>query len=229
MSRERAIVAIDGPAGAGKSTAAKLLAKRLGYVLIDTGALYRAVALAAKEQGVDWDDGDALGALAGSLDLRFGVVEGDARPPLFVDGEDRSDDIRRPDISQGASRVSAHPSVRAALLGVQRRMGEQGGVVLEGRDIGTVVFPNADVKVFLTASNDARARRRYDELVETGGEADLDEVRREMEIRDARDSSREVAPLKPADDAVLLDSTALDLHAVVEQLATLVEEAGFEE
>jgi len=218
------IVAIDGPAGAGKSSAARMLAERLGYTLIDTGALYRAVALAAKERGVSWDDGDALGQLAAGLELRFGPVT-DGRPPLLLDGQDRSDDIRAPDISQGASQVSAHPPVREALLEVQRRMGRQGDVVLEGRDIGTVVFPSADVKVFLTASVEARARRRFDELKRRGGEADLDEVRREMETRDQRDSTRAVAPLKPAEDAVRLDTSGLDLDGVVSALEDIVRRA----
>lgn len=217
------IVAIDGPAGAGKSSAALRLAERLGYTLIDTGALYRAVALAAREQGVSWEDGEALGAVASSLELRFGPVTG-GRPPLLIDGVDRSDDIRAPEISQGASQVSAHPPVRAALLEVQRRMGRHGDVVLEGRDIGTVVFPDADVKVFLTASVEARARRRYDELKGRDGDADLDEVRREMETRDQRDSTRAVAPLKPADDAVRLDSSGLDLDGVLAKLEALVRE-----
>ncbi len=222
-----AVIAIDGPAGAGKSTVARQLAERLGYVLIDTGALYRAVALAAKERGLSWDDGPALGQLASQLDLSFGrVTEG--RPPLIMDGVDRSTDIRTPDISQGASKVSAHPPVREALLGVQRRMGEAGGVVLEGRDIGTVVFPNAPVKVFLTASTAARAQRRYDELISRGvADADLAAVRQEMEERDTRDSSRAVAPLKPADDAVVVDSTELDLEGVVARLVEIVREAGF--
>ncbi len=224
---ERAVIAIDGPAGAGKSTAARMLAERLGYVLIDTGALYRAVALAAEERGVSWDDGPALGALASELDLVFATPEPGARPPLLLDGVDRSGDIRAPHISQGASRVSAHPAVRAALLGVQRRMGEGGGVVLEGRDIGTVVFPGADVKVFLTASPAARARRRCAELRARGVDADEAEVEAEIVERDTRDASRDVAPLRPAADAVQLDSTALPLDAVVTRLVDIVRQAGF--
>ena len=219
MSR-RPVVAIDGPAGAGKSTAARMLAERLGYVLIDTGALYRAVALVAKERGVDWSDGPALGEVARSLALEFGRAEG-GRPPLYVDGVDRSADIRREDVSQGASRVSAFPEVRAALLDVQRRMGEAGGVVMEGRDIGTVVFPDAEVKVFLTASVEARARRRYEELVARGVQPDLSAVLREIEERDARDRGRAVAPLRQAPDAVLLDTSDLGLSDVVGRLVEI--------
>jgi CMP/dCMP kinase len=218
------VIAIDGPAGAGKSTAARMLAARLGHVLIDTGALYRAVALAAKERGIDWDDGAALGVLARGLELKFaGATQG--KPRLLVDGSDRTGDIRRPDISQGASRVSAHPEVRDALLGVQRAMGKDGGVVLEGRDIGTVVFPDAEVKIFLTASPDARARRRTRELTERGEQADVDVVRREIELRDERDSNRAVAPLRKADDAVLVDSSELSLSEVVDALESIVRAA----
>lgn len=226
MVGRRPIVAIDGPAGAGKSTAARMLAERLGFVLIDTGALYRGVALAAKERGVSWEDAEALGRLAASLDLRFGQAEPGGQPPLYVNGEDRSADIRRPDISQGASRVSAHPAVRDALLGVQRRLGAGGGVVLEGRDIGTVVFPQAEVKVFLTASDEARAQRRHDELVSKGVDSDLDEVRREMKERDRRDTDRATAPLRRADDAVLLDTSDLGVEEVVDRLVEIVREAG---
>ena len=218
--REQPVIAIDGPAGAGKSTAALRLANALGFVLVDTGALYRAVALAARERDVAWSDGAALGAMAESLNLRFEPVEG-GRPRLWVEGADRSEDIRLPEISQGASIVSKHPQVRDALLGLQRRLGQAGGVVLEGRDIGTVVFPNAELKVFLTASVEARAERRVAELRRRGNEADYAAVLEEIRERDERDSTREVAPLRAAEDAVLVDSSDLTLDEVVTHLVAL--------
>jgi cytidylate kinase len=215
------VVALDGPAGAGKSTAALELARRLGFVLVDTGALYRGVALAARERGVSWDDAEALGRLTAGLDLRFESGP-DGAPRLRIDGRDRADEIRTPEISRGASDVSRHPPVRAALLDLQRRLGADGGVVLEGRDIGTVVFPDAEVKVFVTATPEERARRRVSDLAGRGHAADFESTLREIRLRDAQDSERPVAPLRPAPDATVLDTTGLSLTEVVDRLVTLV-------
>jgi cytidylate kinase len=215
------VIAIDGPAGAGKSSAARDLAERLGYVLVDTGALYRGTALAAFERGVDWDDGEALGQLVDGLTLEFERDDKSALK-LLIDGVDRSADIRTPHISTGASRVSRHAQVRRALLGLQRKLGARGGVVLEGRDIGTVVFPDAEVKVFLTASDESRARRRHAELTRSGHETELERVLLDIRERDRLDSERDIAPLRAAPDAVLLDTSDLPLSEVLDQLEALV-------
>lgn len=225
MTRPRPVIAIDGPAGAGKSTVAQLLANRLGFVLVDTGALYRALAFVARERGVAWTDGPALGALAASLELKF-VEVGDAAPHLFASERDLSASIRTPEISMGASDVSKHPEVRAALLSLQRELGKEGGVVLEGRDIGTVVFPDAEAKVFLTASAEVRAHRRVKDLATRGIQADFGQTLAEIQARDAQDSGRQVAPLRPADDAIILDTTNLDMEAVVQELSRLARSKG---
>jgi CMP/dCMP kinase len=218
--RERPVIAIDGPAGAGKSTVALRLAQRLGFVLVDTGALYRGVALAARERGVAWTDGPALGMLTQNLDLRF-EARPEGAPALVIDGRDRSGEIRTPELSMGASDVSKHPEVRAALLGLQRKLGERGGVVLEGRDIGTVVFPDAEAKIFLTASDDTRADRRVKDLTARGVNADPAKTLDEIRTRDAQDSSRAVAPLRPAEDAILVDTTSMTFDQVVDHLAEI--------
>ncbi len=218
------VVAIDGPAGAGKSTAARQLAERLGYVLVDTGALYRGAALAAHERGISWEDGPALGTLVDTLALTF-HRDADGTPRLSIDGVDRSGDLRTPHISTGASRVSRHAEVRAALLGLQRRLGAPGGVVLEGRDIGTVVFPDAEVKVFLTASDEARTDRRFDELTRAGHTIERAQLLSEIRERDRLDSERDIAPLRAADDAVLLDTSHLDLEQVLARLEAIVRDA----
>jgi cytidylate kinase len=210
------VVTIDGPAGAGKSTVAKLLARKLGYRLLDTGAIYRAVALCAQRRGSAWSDAAACAALARDLDIRFDFV-GD-KNHVFVAGEDVSAAIRTPDISQGASQVSAHPPVRAALLELQRRLGAGGGVVVEGRDTGTVVFPHADRKFFLSATDHERARRRVEELRLAGKPVEHADTLREIRERDHRDSSRDVAPMKAADDAVIIDSSAMSVAEVVDQM-----------
>jgi cytidylate kinase len=216
------IVAIDGPAGAGKSTAARLLAARLGYTLLDTGAIYRVMALRARERGVAWDDGPGVAALADGLELAF-RLEGDVNRVL-VGGADVTASIRTPEMSDGASRVSALPEVRAALLGLQRRIGAAAaGVVVEGRDIGTVVFPKAEAKFFLTASTDERARRRVAELAAAGRPVDAAATRAEMLARDARDSTRATAPLRKADDAVEIDSSSIGADEVVDRMAAIVE------
>lgn len=224
MTDKRIVVAIDGPAGAGKSTVARDVARALGYVLVDTGALYRGVALIARERGVAWTEGPALGPLAAGLVLELRPAE-DGSARLFIDGKDRADDIRTQAISMGASDVSKHPEVRAALLGLQRHLGRNGGVVLEGRDIGTVVFPEAEAKVFLTASPPARAGRRVSDLQSRGVEADFDTTLAEVQARDAQDEGRAVAPLRPAEGAVIVDSTELGFDQVVARVVEIARAA----
>jgi cytidylate kinase len=218
------IVAIDGPAGAGKSTVSKLLARRLGLSFVDTGALYRTVALSARRQGIATDDDPALAALLGRIRISFKPAGEDNR--VHLDGEDVSGEIRTPEISLLASAVSARPVVRQGLLGLQRRLALEApvGAVLEGRDIGTVVFPDADLKFFLEANPDVRARRRYEELFQKGSESTLDAVLSDQTKRDRDDSSRAVAPLKAADDAVRVDTSGLPLSEVVQRLERVIRE-----
>jgi cytidylate kinase len=224
--RRRPVVAIDGPAGAGKSTVTGRVARALGYLLVDTGALYRAVALAAARSGIDFEDIEGVGRTAEAVVARDALCladggEGSVR--VLLDGEDVSTAIRTQELGQGASKVSAQPRVRAALLELQRSAGRDGGVVLEGRDIGTVVFPDAEVKLFLTASVDERARRRFEQLRAAGEPAELGAVREDVVERDRRDSTRPIAPLVKAPDAVVIDSSSLGIDEVVDRIVAYVE------
>jgi cytidylate kinase len=217
------IVAIDGPAGAGKSTVARLVARRLGFALVDTGALYRCVALQAVRRGIDPDDVSRLGETAASLAIAFSAGE-DGANLVSCDGEDVTHAIRAPDVSRMASVVASRPSVREALLELQRRLGREvpHGAVLEGRDIGTVVFPSAEAKVFLTASPEERARRRFAELAARGVATTFEAVLADQIARDREDENRAVAPLRPAPDAVLVDTTGLPTDDVVGRIVALV-------
>jgi cytidylate kinase len=217
----RLVIAIDGPAAAGKSTAGRALAALLGYLYIDTGALYRAVAWLADREGVADAAGPAIGAALARAEIR--LARGDGAPRVLVDGRDVSGEIRSPRMSQLSSRLSALPEVRAALLGVQRRLGAEGGVVMDGRDIGTVIFPDADVKFFVSASPEARAGRRLAELRAAGVTTDLRQVLAELQERDARDAARDHAPLRAAADAARIDTTALGPAEVVARMRAVIE------
>ncbi|MGH1343296.1 MAG: (d)CMP kinase [Nannocystales bacterium] len=221
--RARQVVVIDGPAGAGKSTIARDLARALGLSMLDTGAIYRALALAAARQGVGWDDEAALAALCRSLPIRFESPESGPQR-VFLDALDVTEAIRTAEITAGASKVSAHPAVRAELLSVQRALGA-GGCVAEGRDMGTVVFPDAPHKFFVTASPLVRAMRRREERIARGDEGvpSVEAVRRALEERDLRDSTREAAPLAQAQDAVRVDTSSMQPEAVVDHLLSLIE------
>jgi len=218
----RLIIAIDGPSGAGKSTITRMLADRLGYVNIDTGAMFRSVALMAHRAGIDPQDESALERLCAGLDISFDRSCGGCR--VLVNGEDVSAEIRTPEISLLTSIVSTKKVVRGCMMRLQRSMGERGGVVLEGRDIGTVVFPHAQVKFFLSASVDERGRRRFEELRARGEDVTLAQTIAEVEQRDRQDLEREHAPLRRAEDAVEIDSTTLTLQEVLTRMESIVME-----
>jgi cytidylate kinase len=219
----RVTVAIDGPAGSGKSTVSRQVARRLGYAYVDTGAMYRSVALLGMRKGIALDDPDGFIDEARQARMEFRVT-GDGQR-FIVNGEDLTDAVRDPDVGALSSPVSAIPDVRRYLTETQRRMAEDGGVVMEGRDIGTVVCPNAEVKVFVTATPEERARRRFLELQAKGDDTTLEEVLAGIRERDARDSSRAVAPLRKADDAVELVTDGMTIEEVVSRVEGLVREA----
>jgi len=212
-------IAVDGPGSSGKGTVARAVARTLGYAYVDTGAMYRAVALLALRHGIDWDDAAAVAELASRLSFEF-HWDGDVLR-LTVDGADVSRDLRRDAIGTGASRVSRHPQVRSALLERQRALAREGGVVMDGRDIGTIVLPEAELKVFLDADLDERARRRHEELLRRGEVVRFQTVREALAARDRRDAERDVAPLRAAEDAVHLDTTELTIRQAVEAVLQL--------
>jgi CMP/dCMP kinase len=223
MSRRRScpIVTVDGPSGSGKGTISRAVARRTGWHLLDSGALYRLVALAGVDAGLDSADERGHGELAARMDARFGSAP-DGSERVWLDGRDVTEAIRSEGAGQGASRVAAWPAVRAALLGRQRAFARPPGLVADGRDMGTVVFPEADLKIFLTATPEERALRRHKQLKDKGSDVSLPALSREIAERDIRDQTRQVAPLRPASDACVIDSTGVEVEAVVGQVLELM-------
>jgi cytidylate kinase len=219
---KKLIVAIDGPSGVGKSTLSKLLSLDLGYLNLDTGAMYRAVALASIRQGVDASDHQALKALCDEIFIEF--ARDDKEERVLLNGEDVSELIRTPEISLLTAAVAACPDVREAMVARQRVLGSDGGVVLEGRDIGTVVFPGADVKFFLKASAEVRGQRRFLELQAKGVEVDLARTISEVQARDIADTTRENSPLRQAEDAIVIDTTDMDITQVLNHMSAIIDE-----
>lgn len=219
--KRRLVIAIDGPVGAGKSTAARRLAQTLGYVYIDTGAMYRALGWKAVQLGVDLHDPARLAALAAGTDIR--VAAGPEGSRIFADGMDVTERLRTPAMDEASSLVSICPEVRTRMVALQRAMAREGGVVMDGRDIGTVVFPDADVKFHLDADLEVRAARHLQDLRKTDRAADLEVVRVEVAQRDERDRSRETSPLRVAEDAIRIDSTSLDEEEVVRAMRAVVQ------
>ena len=222
MSNKGFAIAIDGPAAAGKSTVAKALAASMGFIYVDTGALYRAIGYYAYDKVDSTTNAEAVSALLGDIDIQIKYIDGVQR--IFLNGADVSEDIRSPEMSMAASNVSAIPAVRAFLLDLQRRLAAENNVVMDGRDIGTVILPNAQVKVFLTASPEERARRRMLEYKQKGQEVDFDQLLADIKQRDYNDSHRATAPLKQADDAVLVDSTEMKFEQVLDKITAIVKE-----
>ena len=220
----KGIITIDGPAGSGKSTISLLLAKKLGLLYLDTGAMYRAVALSALRKGVDLRDAAVLREMCRDIDINFRSAGDNYR--VYIGAEDISDEIRRPEIDMLSSKISAIKEVRDAMTGLQRRIGMKGGIVAEGRDMGTVVFPDADHKFFLTASSDIRAERRYKERVDRGECIPMEQVETELKKRDEQDRTRIIAPLKPAVDAIIIDTTALGINEVVDEMLGRIGKKG---
>ncbi|MGI6180892.1 MAG: (d)CMP kinase [Agathobaculum sp.] len=215
-------VAIDGPSGAGKSTVARAAAARLGYVYVDTGAMYRAIGLAVCRRGIE--EGDTAGILAVLPEIRLAITYQNGAQHVLLNGEDVSEAIRTPEIARYASKVSAVPAVRQFLLDVQRGMAENGNILMDGRDIGTVILPQAQVKIFLTASVEARAERRYLELREKGQDVTREQVAADIAERDRQDMTRAIAPLRQAEDAVLLDTSALTLEESIQAVLRIIQE-----
>ncbi len=222
MSAKSIAVAIDGPVGAGKSSIARAAAARLGFIYCDTGALYRSVGLFCVRNGVDLKNAGAIAAQLDNIKLEIRLTEGTQH--VFLNGEDVSEEIRLPEISMAASAVSPVPAVREALLDIQRDTAAKNSAIMDGRDIGTVVLPNADVKIFLTADAEIRAKRRYDELIAKGKDVKFDDVLRELNERDYADMHRETAPLKQAEDAVLADTSGLDFEQSVDLVCKIIAE-----